>query len=450
MPANFFQRTNNPSNKGIGKVVSAQQQSRKKKGVIFLDIDGMSLIEKIDKNPGYGLKNSKSTPRDDLLLQTLLEAKAKGYDIVLLTARPKAVEGVIGFLEKKIGTLSTNTVIDNFRKNDVVIKDTLRATAGLKGNTMAKYMAAHPEYDEGILLEDQLKQVRDVKEVAKKQNNKGKMRAFDVNSLSHLLKLRQALNPGVNIDTPFMTERELIEAQASPALKKSLKELQELVEKPISKELLQKSNSKALKALSELEQTIDNLDTNNKNLNPVFESSKKKSSLLYYSKQLVKDLKYQYHQAKKAGYEPDLAWIKNVSIQLNSVLQKHSKGDGSLKPKDIHDLFKTVVRKETTSTFNRFCKLFNIGKTIGSQHEFNQSYQKVNKSPTKSYTSLYNGNTKSEVNLLKMADVLAKQPKSSLAARPKNGLAKAVKLEKENVDLNFARHISRGITGSRR
>ncbi|KTD46264.1 hypothetical protein [Legionella quateirensis] len=144
------------------------------KGFVAIDLDGTALVQKIDKQPLYGLTNAQSNIREALITY-IKAAQDEGYDIVILTARPELVEPLLG--GGKIGTKATQEIKDELAESGVIIKEVYRAPAGLKGGKMDEILQEYPEDAVGILFDDQLKQVNDVKEL-----NNPRLMAYDINS----------------------------------------------------------------------------------------------------------------------------------------------------------------------------------------------------------------------------------------------------------------------------
>lgn len=159
------------------------------KGFLAIDIDGTALVQKIDKNPAYGLWNSQSNMRL-ALISYIQQAQQEGYDIIILTARPQQIEGALGALN--VGTKPTQSIVDNLKEYGVVVKAIERAPAGLKGAKMQQILDQYPPGAVGMLFDDQLKQVNDVK-----QQNNDHLIAYDINSKKDLDDYAQRvhLNP---------------------------------------------------------------------------------------------------------------------------------------------------------------------------------------------------------------------------------------------------------------
>lgn len=156
------------------------------KGFVAIDLDGTALVQKFDKNKLYGFMNSRSDLRLSLV-QYCQMAQNAGYDVVIITARPELIERLL--LEpgrNKLGTKPTTDIIAEFQKHGVTITQVIRAypkslKEGLKGEHMAslleEYKANGAMDAEGILFDDQLKQIKDVK---KTRNQR--LIAYDINS----------------------------------------------------------------------------------------------------------------------------------------------------------------------------------------------------------------------------------------------------------------------------
>lgn len=152
--------------------------SKSSKGFLAIDIDGTALVQKIDKNPTYGLFNSQSNMRL-ALISYILQAQKEGYDIIILTARPQQIEGALGAFS--VGTKPTQSIVDNLKEYGVEVKEVARAPAGLKGNKMQDILDTYPEGAIGMLFDDQLKQVNNVR-----QQNNNNLIAYDINSKKDL------------------------------------------------------------------------------------------------------------------------------------------------------------------------------------------------------------------------------------------------------------------------
>lgn len=166
---------------------------KSKKGFLAIDIDGTALVQKIDKNPTYGLLNSQSNMRL-ALIRYILQADKQGFDIIILTSRPQQIEAALGTLN--IGTKPTQSIVDNLMEYGIQVKEIERAPAGLKGGKMKQILDEYPPGAVGMLFDDQLKQVNDVK----KQNNVNLI-AYDINSKLDLDDYSKRVN--LPLEDPF-------------------------------------------------------------------------------------------------------------------------------------------------------------------------------------------------------------------------------------------------------
>ncbi|CAL7961048.1 hypothetical protein GAMM_10057 [Gammaproteobacteria bacterium] len=153
------------------KTTDGVVKSKPKKGIIVLDLDGTALVQKIDKNPAYGIIQDTESNIRQALVKYISLAEEAGYDIYILTARPKIVEPLLS--GGKIGTKSTDEIVNwyesAFGKDGPKIKGVERVTGGLKGPKMKEMLENYRRTSgnkdaEAILIDDQLKQVESVRE----------------------------------------------------------------------------------------------------------------------------------------------------------------------------------------------------------------------------------------------------------------------------------------------
>ncbi len=159
----------------------------KKRKAILLDIDGTTIYQQIDQHFFEGITQRKADLRKDLV--ELLQSAQENFDIYILTARPEIVEPLLPLFG---GTKSTNDIINSLENEGITIKGTIRQTIGGKGNAMAEFINNHQDIDKAILLDDQLKQIKSVKEVAVQQKlGNREMLAYDINSVKDMKKLHE-------------------------------------------------------------------------------------------------------------------------------------------------------------------------------------------------------------------------------------------------------------------
>lgn len=158
--------------------VSDMSHPKSPKGFLAIDIDGTALVQKIDKNPAYGLWNSQSNVRL-ALISYIQQAQKEGYDIIILTARPQQIEGALSAIN--VGTKPTQSIVDDLKEYGVVVKEIERAPSGLKGGKMQQILEQYPSGAIGMLFDDQLKQVNDVRQLSNVN-----LIAYDINSKKDL------------------------------------------------------------------------------------------------------------------------------------------------------------------------------------------------------------------------------------------------------------------------
>lgn len=250
--------------------------AKSKKGFIAIDIDGTALVQKIDKNFGYGFWNEESNVRQTLI-QYMHSAQEAGYDLIILTARPAPIE--IALRNLNIGTKPTQDIVDYLKEHGLNVKEVVRSPAGLKGRKMQELIEGYPEGAIGVLFDDQLKQVNDVK----KQGNE-KLKAFDVNSkedLEEYLKLFESKELH-----PFHPEK-IIEFVLGDNLGKRNQELVNLNEK-----------------LKTLEAQFPNEARDMKNI--------------------LNELCIRFFEADYREYKPEIDWVNAAAKHLNGLTDKLS------------------------------------------------------------------------------------------------------------------------------
>ena len=187
----------------IAQLQSMQKESNvvhlSKKGFIAIDLDGTALVQKFDKNKWYGLTHSRSDLRDSLI-EYMKMAQKNGYDIIVLTARTEQVETLL--LEPGrnwLGTKPTKDILSFLDGKGIKIGEIIRAPLkgfkeGLKGDpmqqTLQRYRDNGATEAKGILFDDQLKQIKDVR--AKGDAN---LIAYDINSAKDAKKYRDQMIP---------------------------------------------------------------------------------------------------------------------------------------------------------------------------------------------------------------------------------------------------------------
>lgn len=175
---------------------------RSKKGFIAIDLDGTTLIQKFDKNKWFGVTHNRSDLRESLI-KLIKIAQFNGYDVVIVTARPTFVETFILNPGKNwLGTKSTDEILSLLDERGIKIKEVYRVESrgikeGLKGKSMQmilqKYRDNGATEAVGILFDDQLKQIKDVRAIGEPN-----LIAFDINSVKDAKKIRDRIMPNLS------------------------------------------------------------------------------------------------------------------------------------------------------------------------------------------------------------------------------------------------------------
>lgn len=278
---------------------SADKNNKSKKGFLAIDLDGTALVEKIDKNPLYGVLNSNSNFRK-ILIQNILAAQKEGYDIVILTARPEMVEFFLKWLN--IGTKDTESIVNHFEEHGIKIKQVARSPAGLKGNKMKELIASYPEGAIGMLFDDQLKQIKDVQKKneelkSKDASSPDRLLAFDINSAQDLLKFLEKINlNNLLVEQDKETQHPYHPEQIIEHVKNDMDETIAL-------------NFKSLI------ENVNNID------------EKKYPTEKQVMKELFADLAIRYFEAKYRKYDPETEWVVNVMQVMNHLTNKLNQGE---------------------------------------------------------------------------------------------------------------------------
>ncbi len=244
-------------------------QFKSTKGFLAIDIDGTALIQKIDKNPAYGLLHSQSNMRL-ALINYIQQAQKEGYDLIILTARPQQIERFFGIFN--LGTKSTQSIVDNLNEYGVEVKDIERAPSGLKGAKMQQILDQYPQGAVGMLFDDQLKQVNDVK-----QQNNEYLIAYDINSKKDLDSYVQR----VNLNSNNIFHPDLIIARLL-ATHEKLKSLQNGCEQ------------------------LDSIYSKEKQL----------------TQDIIHELCIRAFEAEYRDYQPEIAWINTTTRHMQAFLDK--------------------------------------------------------------------------------------------------------------------------------
>jgi hydroxymethylpyrimidine pyrophosphatase-like HAD family hydrolase len=299
------------------KEVAQKDRPYSKKGFIAIDLDGTALVQKFDKNKFYGLTHNRSDLRKSLINYMKI-AQDVGYDIVILTARPELVEKVfLEPLEGTVGTKSTRSIVAALKEKYIHISEIIRASAknfqeGLKGDPMAgiveRYRKNGAPNAEGILFDDQLKQIHDVR---KKQDKH--LFAYDINSP---------------------------------------KDIKKFVAK-IGKPMPENSSEK----ISEIQKNIDELREKIKTIN----NTNYKQEIRVFNK-VLDDLTFRLKESEECHYEPEVDWVdkttKNVSYLINKL---SAQKQDQITHKDISNVSKAILG---TTNHNEFVPNTKCERTI--------------------------------------------------------------------------------------
>ena len=253
-----------------------------KRGFVAIDIDGTALVERIDKHTLFGLSFSAKSHVRQSLIGYILAAQKEGYDIVVLTKRFECMEGGLSLPK---GTKSTYEIKDILSQYGIHIKEILRAPIGLKGNKMQNYLQQYDAKDAiGILFDDQLKQVMDVR-------NKGNPRlmAFDINSTKDLEKYAKII--------PLDLEA----GESNPYRPRT-----------IIHEILERKDNDCSRKLRQLKRSVDGLDR------------EKYPTEIDKISAIIDDLCIQLYEAEYRDYLPEVTWVLGVIQSLNTIVERLS------------------------------------------------------------------------------------------------------------------------------
>lgn len=280
-----------------------------KKGFVAIDLDGTALVQKFDKNKWHGLRNKRSDLRKQLI-NHMKTAQDQGYDIVIMTARPEFVEKFI--LEpgrNRLGTKPTQDIVDQLKEQGINIKEIIRAQPkglkeGLKGEPMVETLKRYQNNNApdaiGILFDDQLKQIKDVKN--KQDQN---LIAYDINSPKDSAKFMEKMRTknGNNLD---------------------------------------ENNSQLT---NETYDKLNNLSTElNKINNDNYQQDKK------VLKKVLKDLAARQKEAFECKYTPEIDWVNKAIRNLEFLITKLSSQD-PITHKNISQISKKIFGQSNPSTF---------------------------------------------------------------------------------------------------
>ncbi|KTD50192.1 coiled-coil protein [Legionella quinlivanii] len=275
---------------------------RSSKGFIAIDIDGTTLVEKIDKNPLYGLRNKQSHMRQ-VLLEYVRRAQKEGYDILILTARPGIVDRGLQALSNYLGTKPTNEIVNILEAYDVHNVEIVRAPAGLKGHKMAEILQSYHQEGHhdaiGLLFDDQLKQVNDV--IA--QNN-SQLVAIDINSASDLDR--------------FWTETKIPVTGRNPFHPQNL-----------------------IKDIKETHREISLLYKNIEQIRFAQEAE--------LITKIVDDLSIRIYEAKHRDYHPEINWVNNAITGINTIINKLSKDRPHIRQAELNAISQLIFGTDDLS-----------------------------------------------------------------------------------------------------
>jgi hydroxymethylpyrimidine pyrophosphatase-like HAD family hydrolase len=258
------------------------------KGFIAIDLDGMTLVEKIDKHFFYGWRNPASHIRQSLI-EYIRVAQEKGYDIIILTARPILVEH---FLIPSIGTKSTKNIISILKEHGIKIRSIERSgTRNLKGNKMLEILERYKNEGArdaiGILLEDQLKQINHVR--SKKNNH---LLAYDINHKKDLLEFLSHMSLQDEDKYPFHPE--------------------DIIRQVLTPETILKNKgvlrSREARQLNVVQSALKQVNS---------EAYPKEVQLI---QELIDDLCIRLYEAQYRNYTPEIQWVFRATNTLLSLV----------------------------------------------------------------------------------------------------------------------------------
>ncbi len=263
--------------------------NKSKKGFVAIDIDGTTLIEKVDKHFGYSLFNTKSHLRQTLL-EYIRMAQSQGYDIVILTARPSIVEH--GIRRMNIGTKSTQEIVELVACHGIEPITIYRSGFSLKGKKLKTLIDEYDESAVGILFDDRLDQVEDVR------------------SLFHPRLFSYDINSHLDLSICFDGHIRLREGKKNPFHPLAILE-QVLNPTDDTKDY------EATQALRALTGTIDKLG-----------KSAYQHWIAEKANQVLKDLALRVYESQNRGYEPEVGFVITAAKSLSKLIE--SLLDGSL------------------------------------------------------------------------------------------------------------------------
>lgn len=267
------------------------------KGFIAIDLDGTALVQKFDKNKLYGFLHKRSDLRRSLI-QYCHIAQNAGYDVVIITARTKLIDQLLLVPGRnKLGTKPTQDIINEFQNHGIHITQVIRAQAkglkeGLKGECMLhlleQYKSNGAPDAEGILFDDQLKQIRDVKKIRNQR-----LIAYDINSYKDRTKFTQKMH-----QSPV----ELAETQSEFSLK-----------------------------ITALRAKIHFIPTQ------IYPQEK----LVLYK--ILNDLMTRLKESEECGYQPEVDWVKRAVDGIQLLVNKLASPAPSFKHDFISQLSKLML-----------------------------------------------------------------------------------------------------------
>jgi hypothetical protein len=269
----------------------------KKRGFLALDIDGTTLVQRIDHFAHHGLNDSASHVRQSII-EYVRRAQQNGYEILILTARPELIDKGLEALEGKIGTKSTLNIINILNAYDIHIDAShiRRAPAGLKGGKMAEILSEY-EHDNpqavGLLLDDQMKQVSSVETI-----NNPKLFAYDINSPGDIRKFFTQINADIN--NPFHPDQMI--------------------------------NSMRDVTLSKLKVSLKKLHT----------KEEKYSQEITVIQNLTEELAQRLYEAKYRNYKPEIEWVNKTADGIRRLTDKLNSDESDITAADIKDISQLI------------------------------------------------------------------------------------------------------------
>ena len=277
---------------------------KKKKGFIAIDLDGTALVQKFDKNKWYGLTHSRSDLRQSLVEYMSL-AQEEGYDIVILTARPQIVEPI---LSMGVGTKSTEQIVSELADQGINVAQIVRASPkglkeGLKGDSMEEMLSKYKRENNnddaiGILFDDQLKQVKDVR-----KKGDSNLIAYDINSVKDLTKYCERMG------------REYVKTEAYIAKNNG--------------SVIQESIDLFLKGVEKMDES-------------------RYPQEVYVLSKIGRDLEARLKESEKCEYQPEIDWVKKAVESLGSLTNKLINGE-KISYGDIENASQKVLEKSDPS-----------------------------------------------------------------------------------------------------